>query len=183
MGWKLFRALRWATDGTKPALNKVSALLHALDTDRLWLNTGTGWFGVDTPPVGATYMQFPGKSDPATLWPSSTWSNISSETLLKGRVPRIEGTASSGGANVSAAFGSSQDDQIEMHWHSDYYLDVQNVGASGGTFARNLSGSANTLLSMNPRAKEAVTDGTNPLRSGAATRDASVTVRVWQRTA
>lgn len=181
MGWKLFRALRWGTDSTKPALNKAGALLFATDTKRGWMNTGTGWIGLDTPPIGATYMQMPGKSDPGTLWPSTTWSNISSETLLKGRVPRIEGTVPSGGGNAAAAFGSSQDDQFQGHRHEPLSPATGFMGLGGATVnpGNQVATWSNQSTTGNP-----VTDGSNGTpRTGAATRDASVTVRVWQRTA
>lgn len=178
MGWKLFRALRWATDSTKPALNKSGALLFTTDKKRTWINTGNGWIGADTPPIGATYIQLPGKSDPATLWPSTTWSNISSETLLKGRVPRIEGTVPSGGGNVSASFGASQDDQMQGHTHgSGYsvanYVSNSAAGGSGYPLATSFGPIGNPTTDL--------TNGTP--RVGSATRDASVTVRIWQRTA
>jgi hypothetical protein len=127
-------------------------------------------------------MQFPGKDDPATLWPLTTWSNISSETLLKGRVPRVEGTASSGGQNAAAAFGSSQDDQGQGHKHSPYSNSDANTAPSSGGYLRGYlynSGEAPAPTTSGP-----VSDGSNGTpRTGAATRDASVTVRIWQRTA
>lgn len=46
---------------------------------------------INTPPIGFTYIQFPGKSAPGTLWPDATWSNVSSE--FAGDFFRAEGGA------------------------------------------------------------------------------------------
>ena len=157
----------WVNDSI-PAIDatNLSAISNALQS----LSTGTSWVA---PAIGSTYIQFPGHTDPATLWPNSTWTNISSETLLAGRVPRIEGSATYGSA---AAFGSSQDDQLEDHQHLMY------VGNSGyGPYASNYSNRATQQGSTGAVQQDA--DLTSAGRVGTETRAASVTVRVWQRTA
>lgn len=169
MGWKLFRVLRWSTDSTKPALNKLGALLMPGDTKRLWLSLASGWFAADTPPVGATYMRFPGLSDPETLWPNTDWENISSSTLLAGRVPRIEGAAPNGSA---ASFGSTQDDQLQIHTHTVACLVANRTHYAGGD-----PGSSGEWLGTNTTPTSANNSG----RNGNETRVASVTVQVWQR--
>ena len=153
------------------------------------------------PPVGSTYMQFPNKSDPSTLWPNTTWSNISSETLLRGRVPRIEGTVPSGGGNAAAAFGSSQDDQMQVITGLMPLLSRNNNGGGAnstpwsdatpsGAFSASAQNSTSRSSSIAASSVSNVGSDVNfssanssGARTGNATRDASVTVRIWQRTA
>lgn len=176
MGWKLFRALRWATDSTKPALNKLGALLFASDTKRLHISLSSGYVGADTPPVGATYIRFPGKSDPATLWPNTTWSNISSETLLKGRGLRVEGDYATG--RGAAAYGSTQDDQMQSHLHGG----APSTDGTGTPYTGYKGGNGTQWGGFNVTTPSS--DGTNGTpRTGNETRMANVTVQVWQRTA
>lgn len=124
-------------------------------------------------PVGAIYIQFGGQSEPGTLWPGTTWSNISSDTLLAGRVPRIEGSATYGSA---AAFGSKQDDQVQGFQYN--YLHPNVSGSTNGPFSA-ADGVDDTLGTGAPVAYSSY--GTP--RIGAETRAASTTVRVWKRTA
>ena len=172
--------------GTAPTTLPDGTVLGAAHAGRLWYDTakgvlrvwsGTAWIAI-APPIGAIYMQFPGKSDPGTLWPNSTWSNISSETLLKGRVPRIEGAATHGSA---AAFGSSQDDCGQGHWHDP----VSSNSALKWSLSANVGTSRLVPITGGSDVVGSPTsDGTNGTpRIGTETRAASVTVRVWQRTA
>lgn len=59
-------------------------------------------------PVGSTYIQFPGKSDPGSLGLPGTWDNVSSE--FAGDFFRAEG-------GNAASFGNGQSDQNESHDH------------------------------------------------------------------
>jgi hypothetical protein len=61
------------------------------------------------PPIGYTYWQAPGKSAPTTLWPSTTWTNISSG--FAGEFARIEG------GNALAFGGGQQGSQNLNHTH------------------------------------------------------------------
>jgi hypothetical protein len=181
MAWKLLKFLRWATDSTKPALNSAGAVIFCTDSKRAHVNTGTGWVGMDTPPIGATYMQFPDYSAPGTLWPNTTWVDRSTTNVkLAGRVPRVEGTANSGGANAAAAFGSTQDDQAQGHLHGITPITDWNVaGAATGILQYNQKAATTDRSTGVPTVSGA--NGTP--RTGPATRDASVTVRIFERTA
>lgn len=55
------------------------------------LNNGTWgtWFHSATPPIGAVVIQGPGDTAPGTLYPNTTWSNVSAEEA--GVVRRAEG--------------------------------------------------------------------------------------------
>jgi hypothetical protein len=177
MAWKLLKLLRWATDSTKPALNSAGAVVFCTDSKRTHVNTGSGWVGLDTPPIGATYMQFPDESAPGTLWPNTTWSDISANTKLMGRVPRVEGTASSGGANAAAAFGSVQDDQVMTHVHNVY---TRNGTTANSTIS---NGGVQGMTAYHATAYNDAIVAAPTGRVGSATRDASVTVRIFKRTA
>ena len=159
----------WVNDSA-PAVDATN--LNAISNALQSLSAGTAWLA---PAINSTYIQFPGHTDPATLWPNSTWTNISSETLLAGRVPRIEGSATYGSA---AAFGSSQDDQGQGHWHRSTVASTAYQVTSGSGLG--LAGSTPSTSSVT----DAYTDGVNGTpRMGTETRVASVTIRVWQRTA
>ena len=179
--------------GTAPTTLPDGTVLGAAHAGWLWYDTakgvlrvwsGTAWIAI-APPIGAIYMQFPGKSDPGTLWPNSTWSNISSETLLKGRVPRIEGTVSTGGANASALFGNSQDDQMQLITGSFGLGAGAGVAISAsGAFSLTAARSSGVSTTSSPRSDvDFSSANSSGARTGNATRDASVTVRVFQRTA
>lgn len=170
----------WLNDST-PALDatNMNAISNALQS----LSTGSAWVA---PAIGSTYIQFPGHTDPATLWSNSTWVNISSETLLAGRVPRVEGSATYGSA---ATFGSTQNDQEQGHKHNFIWASgggavvslttYSSVPGTKGMSANTAGGYDSVSIDATP-----VSDGTNGTpRVGTETRAASVTIRVWQRTA
>ena len=121
-------------------------------------------------PIGAVYWQLPNKAAPATLWPTSTWDNISS--TFPGEFFRAEGGA------ASAFQAGEQADQMQGHKHN-----VNNVymGIAGANFA---DSSVNAISAANTATTTPVTDGTNGTpRTGAETRPLNVTIRLWERTA
>lgn len=150
---------------------------------------GASWAALDSPPIGTTYVQFPGYSDPGTLYPGTTWSNISSS--FAGAFFRAEG------GNASAFGGGAQAYMHDSHSHG---------GASGGMSTSNphhhtvragntsydlnqvnnfMGGSSNTNT-----AKDGVMNDTNIDHShfinadgGVETRPLNYTIRIWARTA
>ena len=118
-------------------------------------------------PVGYVYTQYPGTSDPATLF-GGTWLNITS--LYAGLFFRAEG-------GFALAFnGGNQADAIIAHRHA--------LGVSGaGTFA---FGSTTISSSSVMTLAGAGTNGPNtgdPLTVATAseTRPVNTTIRIWQR--
>lgn len=123
-------------------------------------------------PVGTIYTQLPGKSAPATLYPGTTWSNISS--AFAGAFFRAEG-----GKAVAFA-GGKQDDAFQGHKMgraSDGHALVMSnsMGAgSANTTRTNVTGDEEIVI---------VTDGVNGTpRTADETRPTNYTVRVWERT-
>lgn len=151
------------------SVSGVNAIKQRRCVDGTWQAWGDIGGSASPPPIGMTYMQFAGKSTPGTLWPGTTWTDISqTDSLLKGRVPRIEGAATYGSA---AAFGSVQEDAILPHQHNVYYNgDDHSAGALTAIQA------GQTVYS----GYIAITSTINA-RNAAEVRVASTTVRVWRR--
>jgi len=210
MGWKLFRALRWGTDATKPALNKSGALLFTINTKRTWMNTGTGYVATDTPPIGATYMQLPGKLDPGNLWPSTTWSNISES--FAGAFFRAEGGFASAfnaglqtDQNKSHGHTSGNDNTDHAHpgttgGHSATHTHQQNVSANVGSSVRRdyvsdehaaaypqgvdtLGANSDHVHSFTTGGRSAYHQHVINADGGTEARPRNYTVRIWERIA
>ena len=76
--------------------------------------TGTAWVNINTPPIGATYIQWANAADPNTIYPNTVWA---SSDITNGSFIRARG----GGANVAAAAalsGVPQGDAFEDHTHA-----------------------------------------------------------------
>jgi len=118
-------------------------------------------------PVGYVYTQYPGTSDPATLF-GGTWLNITS--LYAGLFFRAEGGA------ALAFNGGNQADAIITHRHA--------LGVSGaGSFA---FGSTTITSSSVMTLAGSGTNGPNtgdPLTVATAseTRPVNTTIRIWQK--
>lgn len=117
-------------------------------------------------PVGYVYTQYPGTSDPATLF-GGTWLNITS--LYAGLFFRAEGGS-------SLAFNAgNQLDAFQGHWHGIPTFGI--VPASGSLIPQSNGGGASGAT-----ATGAVTDGTNGTpRTASETRPVNTTIRIWQR--
>jgi len=123
-------------------------------------------------PIGTTYIQFPGDSDPSTLF-GGTWSNVSSE--IAGNFMRFEG------GNASAFESGTQNDAYGIHNH--YQGLALNVNTSGFTsFGNTSAGGANTrapqLVAISADYKPYTSDS-----GSSETRPDNETVRKWRRTA
>jgi hypothetical protein len=76
--------------------------------------TGTAWVNINTPPIGATYIQWANAADPNTIYPNTVWA---SSDITNGSFIRARG----GGANVAAAAaltGVPQGDAFQDHTHA-----------------------------------------------------------------
>jgi hypothetical protein len=121
------------------------------------------------PPIGCMVVQHPGESSPATLYPGTTWSNVSAN--FAGSFFRAEGGL------AKSYGGGKQDFAMQGHWHS---------GPSGtGGVGQNWNDSFGAQnLTAGALAGPAITDGANGTpKIAAETRPDNFTVRIWQRTA
>jgi len=76
--------------------------------------TGTAWININTPPIGATYVQWFNAADPNTIYPGTVWvsSDVTNGSFLRAR---------GGGANVpegGALSGAVQGDAFQDHGHA-----------------------------------------------------------------
>lgn len=127
-------------------------------------------------PIGFEYVQRKGQAAPSTLFGGGTWSNVSSE--YAGLFERIEG-------GNAAAYGSTQPDAMQGHYHLGGYNTGGNYGTNGwGTYTGskvNVIGGANSGVTYPGLVGPARTDGTNgDPRTAGETRPANTTVRVWR---
>lgn len=100
--------------GQRPANPPIGATRFNSDTGVLEFFNGTGWLHVNTPPIGATYIQWFEAGDPNTLYPNTTW--VATD-IVDGSFIRARG----GFANVvngGALTGITQTDLIEDHQHT-----------------------------------------------------------------
>ena len=112
------------------------------------------------PPIGFVYWQLPGKVDPATLYPGTTWSNISSS--FPGDFFRAEG------GNASAFGSGEQPMELQTHSHA---LDESSYSGAGNTVA----------VGINPSMYPGNSSTNNS--GGLETRPVNRTIRLWERTA
>lgn len=154
-------------------------------------------------PVGEIYIQFPGKSDPQTLYGRGSWDNISNE--FAGLFFRAEG--GNAGAFQSVVNEDnpliSQDDKIrnilaKLNYTSTYNYKEGGVNiysftgavdeisefdfpvssysgeCSGGYYTFNANANTNSSYTNNPMAGHA---------DGPEIRPVNTTIRIWQRIA
>lgn len=152
-------------------INEVGAIADAAAT-----NAQNALLGI-VPPVGYVYTQGPDDMAPSSLWPTATWSNVSSEEA--GSFRRFEGGSAS-------AFDSGQQlDAFQGHFHAE------------SMFSTNSQAGANRIPSSGPGFVSAPTvdidnfligaptsDGSSGTpRTASETRPVNYTVRKWRRTA
>jgi len=139
-------------------------------------------------PIGTTYIQFPGDSDPSALF-GGTWSNVSSE--LAGDFIRFEG-----GRASSFNSGQQSDAMQRIIATVDYralYNGVSILNNSSSAFSRSNSSSADSIGVNSSAVDKSVTrltfDNSNSDNPQDAktdnyeTRSVNRTVRKWRRTA
>ena len=125
-------------------------------------------------PVGAVYIQGPNDTAPGTLWPNTTWSNVSSEE--PGAFRRFEGGSAS-------AYGSGlQAQQIITHTHTISFPSANRGAVAGGTLTALTLGNIATIGSIDSYLG-APTLGGPSTANGTETRPTNFTARKWRRTA
>lgn len=133
-------------------------------------------------PIGSTYIQFPGDSDPSTLDLPGTWSNVSSE--LAGDFIRFEGgeaTAFEAGQQSDAMQSVTGQFILSQHWASQASASGVHTSAATGATAPNAAGSlSGTRISFD----NGDSTSPNPAKTDSVeTRAVNRTVRKWRRTA
>lgn len=140
---------------------------------QIYIDSFGNVFGEDSsssifgPPVGVTYIQFPGKPDPADRY-GGTWQNISNE--FAGDFFRAEG------GNASAFESGEQAHMFQTHAHNHRHGFKYNDGGSLGP-AANATSSIGTGYTLY--------DASDPSSGsyGAETRPTNRTIRIWERIA
>jgi len=120
-----------------------------------------------SPPIGFIYAQFPGKSDPATLFGLGTWSNVSSS--FAGDFFRAEG------GNAGAFKSGEQAQMILNHVHTTYMPFGNATAGSGAPYQ--VRAASNIVASYN------ASSGNPTVNGGVENRPANQTIRIWERTA
>ncbi|HWB64353.1 MAG TPA: hypothetical protein VG603_12635 [Chitinophagales bacterium] len=102
------------TTAQQPAGAPVGAIRYNTTSGAVEVYTGSCWQNINTPPIGATYIQWFNASDPNTLYPCTQW--VSSD-LANGEFIRAWG-GSSNVTSGSALTGTVQPQQLLDHTHS-----------------------------------------------------------------
>lgn len=101
------------TTGQQPAGAPVGSIRFNTTLGAVEVYNGTCWQNVNTPPVGATYVQWYNAADPNTIYPCTQWvaTDITNGSFIRAR---------GGNANVAAnaaLTGAVQQDAVEDHIH------------------------------------------------------------------
>lgn len=112
--------------GTVP----TGAMRWNTDLSTMEVYTGVAWMNINTPPIGATYIQWANAADPNTIYPNTVWvfTDVSNGSFIRAR---------GGGSNVStvgALTGAVQQDAFQDHQHVA-------SGSTGGSGVLNTSAS------------------------------------------
>jgi hypothetical protein len=125
-------------------------------------------------PVGSEYQQYPNGSTPATLGYPGTWTAEFETEGIAFRTP---------GGNALAFGGGIQEDQMQGHWHENYYEQV-NLSGPGSAIQYDNTTGLNNIQGANDITRDAISDGVNGTpRIGNETRMRNRTFRTWRRTA
>lgn len=98
----------------RPANPPVGATRYNTDLGVLEFFNGTVWMNVNTPPIGATYIQWYEAADPNVIYPNTTWiaTDITDGSFIRAR----GGLANV--ANGSPLTGQTQSDALIDHYHA-----------------------------------------------------------------
>lgn len=102
------------TTAQQPASAPVGAMRYNTTTGTMEFYTGSCWQNVNTPPIGATYVQWFSAADPNTIYPCTQW--VASD-IANGEFIRARG----GGSNVAAGApltGALQTNALQDHTHT-----------------------------------------------------------------
>lgn len=103
------------TTGQRPTgAIPTGAMRFNTDLSTMEVFNGFVWLNINTPPIGATYIQWNNAADPNTIYPNTVWvfTDVANGSFIRAR---------GGGANVSAAgalTGAVQQDAFQDHTHS-----------------------------------------------------------------
>jgi len=117
------------TTAQQPPAAPTGATRFNTTAGMLEVFTGTCWMFVNTPPIGATYIQWANAADPNTLYPCTQW--IATD-IQNGEFIRAVG----GYANVAQAgalTGVTQYDAVQYHTHAAT-VTIDNSAASTTSF-------------------------------------------------
>lgn len=129
---------------------------------------GTANITINTMPIGAAYIQFPGYNAPSTVF-GGTWSAVFDSEGIFFRTP---------GGNATSFGGGIQEDAFQLHRHTSSINLIWN--AASEQFAGGSSRQSNSLEAyMNGYAEQ----GGGTPRTAVETRPRNRTIRVWVRTA
>lgn len=157
------------------------------DTNELYVWSGTAWVVAGrTPPVGTIYIQFAGKTAPATLW-GGTWTDVSA--TYAGCFFRAAGGSASAfasgnqAANLSAHSHTFTTDTTFINHRHEIPSTAGGFGASTGFFRESASvtGVTDYTEYFNPPHNH--TGTTNNSGSGTDNRPLNQTIKIWERTA
>jgi hypothetical protein len=101
------------TTAQEPSGAPTGSIRYNTTTSATEVYTGTCWQNVNTPPIGATYIQWFNAADPNSIYPCTVW--VSSD-IANGDFIRARG----GGANVAAGgalTGIEEADALQDHTH------------------------------------------------------------------
>lgn len=101
------------TTAQQPAGAPTGAMRFNTTSGVVEVYTGTCWQNVNTPPVGATYIQWFNASDPNTIYPCTQW--VATD-IANGEFIRARGGAANVGAG-GALTGAVQNFATETHQH------------------------------------------------------------------
>lgn len=102
------------TAAQQPGGAPVGAIRFNTTSGTVEVYNGTCWQSVNTPPVGATYIQWFNAADPNTVYPCTQW--VSSD-IASGQFIRARGGASNVAAGA-ALTGTLQAGAVQDHTHS-----------------------------------------------------------------
>jgi hypothetical protein len=102
------------TTAQQPAGAPTGAIRYNNTLGTVEVYTGTCWQSVNTPPIGATYVQWFNASDPNSIYPCTQW--VSSD-IANGEFIRARGGASNVAAG-GALNGTLQIGTVQDHAHS-----------------------------------------------------------------
>lgn len=177
---------------TAPTALPDGTALGSAHAGRKWFNTtlgieeiwnGSAWIAACAPPIGAVYIQGSADTAPSSLYPGTTWSNVSSEEA--GLFRRFEGgdALTFGGgtqacANLTHSHGGATGGMSGNNPHIHVYYTGSSSSGSGnalqGTYG---SYAVNTTATDINHTHSIASDG------GSEARPVNITVRKWRRTA
>jgi hypothetical protein len=91
----------------RPTTSKTGDIRYNTQLGTAEIYNGTAWLNINTPPIGATYVQWANAANPNTIYPNTTW--VSSD-MQNGEFIRAQG-------GNSLNLGVVQQDAIQQHGH------------------------------------------------------------------